>query len=63
MRALVDRELCISCGLCAEICPEVFVMDEEMIAQVIAEPVPPEAEEQAREAATACPVEAIKQED
>ncbi|MCK9252223.1 MAG: ferredoxin [Clostridiaceae bacterium] len=63
MKATVDRDLCIGCGLCAEICPEVFEMDDESIAQVIVDVIPPEAEETAREAAASCPVEAIKIED
>lgn len=63
MKATVDRDLCIGCGLCAEICPEVFEMDDESIAQVIVDVIPLEAEETAREAAASCPVEAIKIED
>lgn len=59
MRATVDGDLCIGCGLCAEICPEVFIMNDEAIAEVIADPVPAEAAEKAREAAASCPVEAI----
>lgn len=30
----VDRDLCISCGLCEEICPEVFELDDEDISIV-----------------------------
>ena len=45
MRAFVDRDACISCGLCATICPEVFEMDDEDIATVIADPVPAEHED------------------
>ena len=40
MKAKVDRDECIGCGLCASICSEVFEMDEEGIAIVIADPVP-----------------------
>ena len=59
MKAVVDRDLCIGCGLCAEICPDVFEMDDESIAQVIVDVIPAEAEETAKEAASSCPVEAI----
>jgi ferredoxin len=59
MKAVVNRDLCIGCSLCAEICPEVFVMSDDMIAQVVADPVPPALEDQARDAASSCPVEAI----
>lgn len=57
MKASID-DSCISCGLCVEICPEVFQMGDE-IAEVIADPVPPDKEDSAREAASSCPVDAI----
>lgn len=63
MKASVNRELCIGCGLCAEICPDVFEMDDESIAQVIVAVIPGDAEEAAKEAAASCPVEAIVIED
>ena len=59
MIAKVDRDLCIGCGLCAEICPEVFVMGDDSIAIVVGDGVPAEVEGTARDAATSCPVEAI----
>ena len=63
MKAKVDRDLCIGCGLCAELCPEVFEMADDMIATVIVDVVPAGSEEKAKDAATACPVEAISLED
>jgi len=63
VKAFVDRDLCIGCGLCAEICPLVFELDETSIARVIVDVVPAEAEETAREAASSCAVEAISIED
>lgn len=59
MKAIVNEDLCIGCGLCAEICPEVFEMNDDMIAVVIVDEVPSELEDSAREAAESCPVEAI----
>ncbi len=58
MKAVVDQEGCVGCGLCADTCPEVFEMDES-VAKVIVETVPEEAADSCREAATACPVEVI----
>ena len=40
MKATVDRDSCIGCELCASICPEVFEIDDEQIAIVIADPIP-----------------------
>ena len=60
MKAYVDPELCISCGLCAEMCPDVFKMQEDNMAKAIEGPVPSELEASCREAASACPVDAIR---
>ena len=57
MRVRVE-ESCVACGKCADICPEVFKLDDE-IAEVLVDVVPPEHEEAVREAADECPVEAI----
>lgn len=58
MKANVNEDTCIGCGLCADTCPEVFVM-ENAIAKVKVPEVPPEHEDCCREAADGCPVEAI----
>ncbi len=59
MKAKVDRDTCIGCALCTSICPEVFEMDDENIAIVIADPVPADVEEEAKDAEDQCPVDAI----
>lgn len=61
MKVAVDRDTCIGCGLCVDICPEVFEMDEDSIAIVIAQPDAGN-EESAQEAADSCPVNAISAE-
>ncbi|MBN1866026.1 ferredoxin [Candidatus Sumerlaeota bacterium] len=58
MKAIVDADLCTGCGLCVDICPEVFVMESD-VAVVTAEIVPRDAEESCRDAVQSCPVEAI----
>ena len=62
MRATVDEETCIGCGLCAETCPEVFEMNDDK-AQVKVSEVPENAQETCKEAAENCPVEAIQIEE
>jgi ferredoxin len=59
MKAVVDRDGCISCGLCAATCPEVFRMADDDLAEAYVDPVPSDAEESAVEAADGCPVSVI----
>ncbi len=59
MKASLDRDGCISCGLCPSICPAVFRMADDGIAEVYREDVPADAEEQAVEAQDSCPVSVI----
>lgn len=58
MKAVVDSDLCTGCGLCSDVCPEVFELEGE-VAIVIVDEVPEDAEDTAQEAAESCPVEAI----
>jgi ferredoxin len=62
MRATVD-DSCISCGLCEDVCPEVFEATDGETAKVKVGEVPAEVEAAAREAAEACPLTAIHLED
>ncbi len=59
MKATIDREGCISCGLCASTCPEVFQMADDGRAEVCADPVPESVEDAAAEACDNCPVSVI----
>jgi ferredoxin len=59
LKANVDKDTCISCGLCPSICPEVFEMQDDGKAGTIEEKVPEQVQESAEEAEDACPVNAI----
>lgn len=58
MKARVDKDLCTGCGLCMDICPEVFEFDGSL-AVVKTNPIPPASESACRDAANGCPVTAI----
>lgn len=62
MRAIVDPETCTGCGLCVDICPEIFEMNND-IAEASTESVPQESIELCQEATESCPVEAIRLEE
>ncbi len=59
MKAYVDKDTCIGCGICPSVCPEVFEMDDDGKAKAIEDAVPAEVEESAKEAEDQCPVNAI----
>lgn len=58
MKAFVDQAVCTGCGLCPDVCPEVFKMDGDTAVAYV-DTVPIEAEQSCRDAAEQCPVEAI----
>ncbi|MDY4575734.1 MAG: ferredoxin [Intestinibacter sp.] len=60
MKARVDRDTCIGCGLCPAICPEVFELTDEGYAHAIESEVPEDCYDEAMEAAESCPVDAIE---
>jgi ferredoxin len=59
MKATIDRSGCIGCGLCPSICPEVFQMADDGLAEVIVDDIPAGVEGTAQEAAESCPVSVI----
>ncbi len=59
MKASIEREGCISCGLCETTCPQVFRMAEDGLAEVYVNPVPKPVENAAIEARDNCPVSVI----
>ena len=61
MRVKVDPTTCLSHGLCADICPSVFVLDEWGYASTVEADgsVDPSHEASAKEAIAGCPERAI----
>jgi len=58
MKATVDTNSCIGCGLCVNDCAEVFEMNADKA--VAKNPVPAGKEEACKTAAANCPVQCIK---
>lgn len=58
MKACVDKDACIGCGLCASIAPEVFEMEDDGKAGALGE-VTSAIEAEAKDAEASCPVAAI----
>ena len=58
MKVSVDKEGCISCGICVNTCPEVFQFDEDDKSEVISEPTSSN-ENEFQTAADSCPVSVI----
>lgn len=59
MKAKVDKDTCIACGLCPSICPECFDMEDDGKAGFIVDEAPENLEGEVQEAAENCPVDAI----
>ena len=55
MKVKVDHDLCSGDGICVEIAPEIFEMNENDQAVVLVDEVPAEHEDAVREAAESCP--------
>jgi ferredoxin len=58
-RVVVDRSRCCGYGLCAQLCPDVYKLDENGLVFVESEAIPVNFEEEAKEGAAACPAEAL----
>ena len=57
MKATVEKDGCIACGLCVSMCPNVFSFDDDGKAQ--GGEIPPESVACAKDARDACPVSVI----
>lgn len=59
MKAHVDKDTCIGCGLCPEICPEIFRMEDDGKAVASPDEVAENLVSSAKDAEEQCPVAAI----
>ena len=59
MKATVYKDLCIGCGVCEDVCPEVFRMNDDGLAEVIVDLIDESVLDKAKEAQAECAVDAI----
>lgn len=62
MKARVDKDTCIGCGLCTGVAPEVFEMNDDGVAEAYAE-FDESAKDAVDEAIDGCPVSAISMDE
>ena len=61
MKVIVDKDLCIGCGACQAICPDVFEINDDGLSEAIESEVADKNKEEVVEAIESCPTEAIKE--
>ena len=60
MKYFVNEE-CIGCGLCNGLCPKVFYMNQEGVAEAVDQEVDVDDVSSASDAMNSCPVQAIEE--
>jgi ferredoxin len=60
MKVVVDRDKCVSLGICEGLAPDIFVLNDDGELEVDeSTPVPDEEKERVRSAVSGCPVTAL----
>jgi ferredoxin len=59
MKVFVDPDICLGCGICEGIAPDVFSLGSESYAVVLLDPVPENYRADVNDAIEQCPEEAI----
>lgn len=55
------NESCIGCGACTGVCPDVFEINDDGVAEnILGDDIPADLMDEVKEAAEGCPVEAIE---
>lgn len=59
LRANVNKNTCIGCGICIDICPNIFEFDPQGLSESTLTAIEPAHGDCVRNAAKACPTNAI----
>ena len=59
MKVIVDQDKCIGCGLCANMAPELFTMENDKAVAADHE-IQQEVQAKAEQTKNSCPVDAIR---
>ncbi len=60
MKGYVDKDTCIGCGICPDVCPEIFSMVDDGKAEAVDTEISDEILDNAKDAEAQCPVDAIE---
>lgn len=63
MKAIVNKDMCIGCGACQAIVPDVFEIEDDGLAVCKVETVEEELKDEVIDAAESCPTAAIATEE
>ena len=63
MKAKIDKSGCIGCGICTDICPEVFSIGKNAYAKVDVDIIPEDELDAVKEAVENCPASVITMEE
>jgi ferredoxin len=63
MRVVVDRDVCEANGVCEQIAPQVFEVDDDEVLQILQPEVPADLEDKVNEAVMRCPKAALSIQD
>ncbi|MBR9909337.1 MAG: ferredoxin [Gammaproteobacteria bacterium] len=59
-KVYADIDLCCGYGVCNQICPEIYHLNEDGIVELATDTVPEELLESATEGAACCPAQVLK---
>ncbi len=63
MKAKVNKEICIGCGACQAMVPDVFELDDDGLATCKSESINDENKDEVMDASESCPTGAIEVEE